>query len=199
MQIIKHNNLTWIDINNPTPKDIEYLKDNFHFDQFILDELFVPTVRPKVEEYNHYLFMVLHFPIFIPRKKRTFSREIDFIITKDAIITAHYAAIEPLQVLFDSCSLSGANKEKAFGKNTGNLLYKIIEALFEFSFRELNHIQQKIDEVEEEISRNPDATIIEDIAIVRRDVANFIRTVRPQKTIFNSLAIRGSRFFGEQM
>src|SRR3990167_3308178 len=117
MQIIKHNNLTWIDINNPTPKDTEYLKDNFHFDQFILDELFVPTVRPKVEEYNHYLFMVLHFPIFIPRKKRTFSREIDFIITKDAIITAHYAAIEPLQVLFDSCSLSGANKEKAFGKN----------------------------------------------------------------------------------
>lgn len=191
--------MTWIDINNPAKKDVDYLKKHFNFHQFILDELLIPTVRPKVDEYNGYLFMVLHFPIFVKRQKRTFSREIDFLITKDIIITIRYEAIEPLQTLFDECTLQGIKREKIMGKTTGYFMYQIIEALFDFSFRELDHIQQKINHIEGEMFRRMEQKIIEDISMVRRDIANFIRTIKPQKTILDSLAARGSKFFGEEM
>jgi magnesium transporter len=199
MQIIKHNNLIWVDINNPDKKDIDYLKENFLFNSFTLNELQMPTVRPKVEEYDKYLFMVLHFPIFIKRQKRTFSREIDILITDNAVVTIHYEGVEPLQMLIDKCSLKGVEKEKIMGRTAGYLMYQIIEELFDFSFREIDHIQKKIDEIEGKMFRNAEQKIIEDISIVRRDIANFIRTVKPQDTILKSLAARGPVFFGDQM
>ena len=47
--------------------------------------------------------------------------------------------------------------------------------------------------------KNAERKIIEDISIVRRDIANFIRTIKPQKTILNSLMARGPEFFGKEM
>ena len=199
MQTIKYNNLTWIDINNPNQKDIEYLKENFNFHHFILDELLKPTMRPKVEKYDRYIFMVLHFPIFIQRIKRTFAREIDLLITPDAVITIHYESIEPLQEFLDKCVMKGEIREKTMSKSAGHLIYYIIENLFDFSFRELDHIQQKIDKIESKMFKNAERKIIEDISIVRRDIANFIRTIKPQKTILNSLMARGPEFFGKEM
>lgn len=199
MQIIKHNGLVWIDINNPAEKDIDYLKKNFLFNSFTVKELQVPTVRPKVEEYDKYLFMVLHFPIFIKRQKRTFSREIDILITDNTVVTIHYESVEPLQALIDKCSLKGMEKEKTMGKTAGYLMYRIIEELFDFSFREIDHIQKKIDEIEKKMFKGVEQKIIEDISIVRRDVVNFIRTIKPQNTILSSLAARGPIFFGSQM
>lgn len=199
MQILKQNNVTWIDIINPAEKDIDYLKKYLSFQQFTLNELLVPTARPRVEKYDHYLFMVLHFPIFVKRRKRTFAREIDFLITENAVITAHYGPLEPLQVLFDECTLQGAKKEKIMGQTSGHLVYYIIEALYDFSFRELDHIQRKIDKIESKMFHRMEQEIIEDISIVRQDIANFIRTIKPQKAILDSLSARGLDFFGKNM
>ncbi len=199
MQIVQHNNLTWIDINSPTKKDVEYLRENFNFDKTILDELLVSTVRPKVDEHDGYLFTVLHFPIFIKRQNRTFSRELDFLITKDALITIHYKTIEPLQMLLDECAMRGITREKVLGKETGHILYHIIEALFEFSFRELEHIQEKIDNIEAKMFKNREKEIIEEMSIVRRDIASFTGAIKPQKATLNSLTVRGPSFFGKEM
>lgn len=199
MQTIKIKNLAWVDVVDPKKEDIEYLKKNFDFHPLVLNELTVPTLRPKVENYDHYLFMVLHFPIYHPKEKTSKSMEIDFLITKNALITVRYGKIEPLHDFWKKCEAKDIDPR--FGETTASLLYCMIDELNKFSLRQIDHITRKIDSVEKEIFGSKDTRkeekIVEEISIIRRDILDFRRTLKPQNIIFESLKTRGFEFFGK--
>jgi magnesium transporter len=199
MQKIKIQNLTWIDIVDPDKKDIEYLKQNFNFHPLVINELLTPTLRPKVEHYDHYLYMVLHFPIYHPKEKTSKSMEVDFLITPNILITVRYSKIQPLTEFWKKCE---AGENKPFIENSSaSLLYSMLQELNNFSFRQIDHITQKIDSLEKEIFNNKkskkEEKLVEDISIIRRDVLDFRRSLKPQHSILESLKLKGVEFFGK--
>jgi len=197
MQKIQIKNLTWIDITDPSHSDIDYLR-SLDFHPVVLNELKYPTLRPKVEQYDNYLYMVLHFPIYHPKEKTSKSMEVDFLITKYALITVRYGKIQPLQEFWKKCE--NGNTEPDFYNSSASLLYYMIQELNKFSFRQMDHITEKVEKLEKEIfgTRRPqnEEKLVQDISVVRRDVLDFRRTIKPQDTILNSLRIRGVEFFG---
>ena len=198
MQKIQIKNLTWIDIVDPQKEDINYLKDlNFH--PIVLNELLSPTLRPKVEQYDNYLYMVLHFPIYHPKEKTSRSMEVDFLITKYAIVTVRYGKIEPLQEFWKKCEVGGA--EPQFQHSSASILYCMLQELNKFSLRQIDHITRKIDVIEkavfEESRLKNEEKLVEDISVIRRDILDFRRAIKPQDTILESLKIRGTEFFGK--
>lgn len=199
METIKIKNLTWIDIVDPKKEDIEYLRQSFDFHPVVLNELTIPTLRPKVENYDHYLYTVLHFPIYHPKEKTSKSMEIDFLITTDKLITVRYGKIQPLVELFKKCEIKDIDPH--FGETTASLLYCMLGELNNFSLRQLDHVTKKIDEIEKDIFENKKSKkedkIVEEISTIRRDILDFRRTIKPQDTIFESLKIRGIEFFGK--
>ena len=199
MDKIKVKDLTWIDVVDPKKEDIEYLKQGFNFHPVVLNELTVPTLRPKVENYDHYLYMVLHFPIYHPKEKTSKSMEIDFLITAKTLITVRYGKIQPLSEFWKKCEAKDI--DPYFGDTITSLLYCMIGELNNFSLRQLDHITKKIDDIEKEIfgTKNikKEEKIVEEISIVRRDILDFRRTLKPQNIIFESLKIRGAEFFGK--
>jgi magnesium transporter len=199
METIKIKNLTWIDVVDPKKEDIEYLKQSFDFHPVVLSELTIPTLRPKVENYDHYLYMVLHFPIYHPKEKTSKSMEIDFLITTDKLITVRYGKIQPLVEFFKKCEMKDIDPH--FGETTASLLYCMLGELNNFSLRQLDHITKKIDEIEKDIFENKnnkkEDKIVEEISTIRRDILDFRRTIKPQYTILESLKVRGIDFFGK--
>jgi len=198
MEKIQIQNLTWIDIVDPDKRDIEYLKEIFDFHPVVLKELLSPTLRPKVEHYDGYLFMVLHFPIYHPPEKTTKSMELDFLITESALITVRYATIQPLQDFWKKCQ---ADKQYLYFQDSpALLLHCMLEELNNFSFRQIDHISKKIDDVEKNIFlREKEEEMVEKISVIMRDILDFRRTLKPQKTILDSLKLRGTEFFGKKM
>jgi magnesium transporter len=199
METIKIKDLTWIDIVDPKKEDIEYLKQNFDFHPIVLNELTTPTLRPKVENYDHYLYMVLHFPIYHPKEKTSKSMEIDFLITATTLITVRYGKIQPLLEFWKKCEAKDFDPH--FGETIASLLYCMIDELNNFSLRQLDHVTKKIDAIEKEIfgteNVRKEEKIVEEISIIRRDILDFRRTLKPQNTIFESLKMRGAEFFGK--
>lgn len=199
MQTIKIKNLNWIDVVDPKKEDIEYLKQNFNFHPIVLSELTVPTLRPKVENYDHYLYMVLHFPIYHPKEKTSKSMEIDFLITKDTLITVRYGKIEPLQDFWKKCEAKDIDPH--FGETTASLLCCMIGELNNFSLRQIDHITKKIDDIEKQIFGTrvvkKEEKVVEEISIIRRDILDFRRTLKPQNIIFESLKSRSADLFGK--
>lgn len=197
MQKIQIKNLTWVDIVDPKQSDIDYLK-SLNFYPAVLNELKYPTLRPKVEQYDDYLYMVLHFPIYHPREKTSKSVEVDFLITKYALITIRYGKNQPLQEFWNKCKNN--ETELHFQNSSASLLYCMIQELNKFSLRQIDHITKKIDILEKRVfgTRDPkeEEKLVEEISIIRRDILDFRRTIKPQDTILNSLKIRGSKFFG---
>ena len=105
MNTIKTKTISWIDIKNPGKKDLKYLEKEFDFHPITLGELLLPTLRPKVEHYDHYLYMVVHFPIYEPKTQTTQSVEIDFLITQNTLITVRYEELPPIKELWGKCQI----------------------------------------------------------------------------------------------
>ncbi len=61
IQTIKLPDFRWININNPTENEIQFLRENFNFHPLDFEDILSPLQRPKLDEYQDYLLMVLTF------------------------------------------------------------------------------------------------------------------------------------------
>lgn len=191
--------MTWVDIQDPTKEDIQYLRKNFEFHPLVLGELIPPGHRPKVEHHDDYLFMSLYYPFYSKEKKETQSRELDIIVTKRAVITSHYKTIIPLKALFDSCNLYQEAKRSYMSKGPGHLLFYILIGFWKTCLTKLIQIDKRMDEIEKEMFRGKEKEMVQEISYIKTDVINFWRIIEPQGEILDSLAVEGEAFFGKEM
>lgn len=193
-QIIK-NNLTWVDIEKPTRKDIDWLKNNFNFHPITLSELIPASQREKVEQFNDYLFLVTYVPIFNEKKHTTTPVEVDFLITHSHLITVHNEPLEPIKIFAEKYGNKIELKNKYFGPTTGHLFYWLNEEFLNFAERQLVHIGKNIQRIEDGIFKNLERDMIREISLVKRDILDFRIAVRPLHRIFESLNSKALKFW----
>src|SRR3990167_7601508 len=153
--------LKWIDISSPSPLDIYFLRKNFDFHPITLDELTHLSARTKVDAYDHYLFIVTHFPVYNPAEKCSQQAEIDILIKKDVFITVYYQELE----IFDGlASFLKNEKIKKEINYTYNLLYYLLGQINEYSLRQLVHIEEKVNQVGENLFKRKERELLEQIS-----------------------------------
>lgn len=189
----------WIDIFCPSLTDLDFLKINFNFHPLIIEELKKPSTRSKVEIYNHYLFIVYYLPEYEYQTRTSCAKEIDFLLTKECLITVRYEKIEPIDKLLKDLERDAEFRERILNKNPGYLLYEILEKGLEFSLRQLVHINEKIKMVEEGIFKGENKKMIQEISFIKRDILDQRLIAKPQKTILESLLLKGPTFLGKEM
>ncbi|OGN00005.1 MAG: hypothetical protein A3B91_03330 [Candidatus Yanofskybacteria bacterium RIFCSPHIGHO2_02_FULL_41_29] len=195
MREVSYNGVRWIDILKPADRDIKFL-ETFNFHHLILEEIRTPTYHPILESYKDYLFLILHFPNFYRRTNQIQSVEIDFLITKDALITVRYHDFPDFENIFDDIQKS---PELNLDKTTGHLLHHITKQLFSKMFPELDKIKESIDKIEYEIFKNFRDDIIEEIAHIKRQILDFIRALKPQKAVWDSAPEITIGFWGDRI
>lgn len=195
---IQKNNLTWLNYAAPTTGELAAVKDDFGINQYVAGQLAVPIKRPKIEEYPGYLFLVLHFPVFNEKTRQTIPTELDFIMTPKAIVTIHQDSLPQLENFCHECSGNIPQSGEYF-KSPGYLLYCILDKLIDSCLPMLDHITDHLDDVENKIFHGHEKEMLSEIAIVKRDIIDFRRTIKPQKSVLEILAKKASRFFGEDL
>src|SRR5256885_684799 len=61
---IEHGGVRWINIETPTPVSVAYLRENFAYHEPDLEDVLDMFQRPKFDEYDDYLMLVLQFPVY---------------------------------------------------------------------------------------------------------------------------------------
>src|ERR687893_2967842 len=64
VEVVEHGGLRWINIERPGPLDRAWLEEHFEFHARDYEDVASRNQRPKIDEYDDYLFIVLHFPVF---------------------------------------------------------------------------------------------------------------------------------------
>src|SRR3989338_6449062 len=196
MRETKYDGMKWIDILKPTDKDIKFLADNFDFHHLLLEEIKTPTYHPVLESYETYLFLILHFPNFYRRTSQIQSVEIDFLITRDTLITVRYQEFPDLDNIFTDIE---NNPEINSDKTTGHLFHHLTKQLFSKMFPELDKIKESIDDLEDHIFKQFDDSIIEKIAHIKRQILDFIRALKPHKAVWDAAPEVALKFWGERI
>jgi magnesium transporter len=191
MQIVKLKKTQWIDIAQPNADDILKIKKDFKLHPLIVEEFSTPTIRPKALEYDEVLYLAIHIPLYDVTTKTSFPAEIDIVLTKNTLITSHDHDIYQLTEFFKSLEVDVAKREIFADKSPAAILYYLIEMLLESCFPKMDHIVHKLEHIEDEIFCGHEKEMVFEISVVKRDILAFRRTLKPQRSVIESLAQRG--------
>jgi len=197
VEVVEHGGLRWINIERPGPTDQAWLEEHFEFHPLAYEDVRSRNQRPKIDEYEDYLFIVLHFPVFDKTVGRLNSGELDIFIGPDFLITLPNTALPPVEYLFERCRSSADVREQLFGSGTGFLLYKIVDDSFDYCFPMLRKMGNKLDRVEEEIFEGRAEEVVRDISNVKQEIINFRKIIRPQRTVLRDLERTKQRYLAE--
>jgi len=197
MPTIHGKNFIWTHLEKPSADDIMEIAKNCDLHPLVADELLRPTFRSKVEVYDTYLYLILHFPQFDARDSNH-AAEIDFIIGKDFFITTQYTRMPAFEQFISACQ-TDKRKSKQYLTSAGELLYYLLSNLFADSFQELEKMDKIISAMENIIFKERNRNYVEDISLLRREILDFRRIIYPQQSVLQSLENEGKAFFGKNM
>lgn len=197
---IDHGGIRWINIEKPGPAEEAWLRENFDFHELDLEDVRSRNQRPKIDEYDDYLFIVLHLAVFDKRVGRLNAAELDMFVGPDFIITLPNEELKPVEYLFERCKSHEETRENRMGQGTGFLLYTIVDDAFASFFPMLRKIGLKLDSIEEDIfEEGRSREVVRDISNVKQEIINFRKIIRPQRAVLRDLERVKSRFLSEDL
>ncbi|MBD0282205.1 MAG: magnesium/cobalt transporter CorA [Thermoleophilaceae bacterium] len=191
--------LRWINIERPRPVDRAWLEEHFDFHPLDYEDVLSRNQRPKIDEYDDYLFIVLHFPVYDKSVGRLNPAELDIIIGPDYIITLPNTPIPPVEYLFERCRSSEEVSEALLSKGSGYLLYKIVDDAFDYCFPMLRKMGNKLERIEEDIFEGRSEEVVRDISNSKQEIINFRKTIRPQRAVLHDLERTKQRYLAEDL
>jgi magnesium transporter len=198
-EIIEAAGLRWIHIEEPRLAHREWLEEHFDFHPLDFEDVYSRNQRPKLDSYDDYIFIVLHFPFFEKSSGRLLSAELDLFIGPDYLITLPDTPLPPLSAMFDRLRTREELRESTFSKGSGYLLYKIVDTNVDASFPMLRKMGNKLDRLEDDIFEGRSDEIVRDISNAKQEIINFRKIVRPQRAVLRDLERTKQRYLAEEL
>ena len=198
-EIIESAGIRWIQIESPRAADRDWLEANFEFHPLDYEDIYSRNNRSKLDQYDDYVFIVLHFPIYEKATGRLLTAELDLFMGPDYLITLPNMPLPPLTAMFERYREKDDLREGTFSKGTGYLLYKIADTCVDASFPMLRKIAVKLDRLEDDIFEGRSSEIVRDISEMKQEIINFRRIVRPQRAVLRDLERTKQRYLQEEL
>jgi magnesium transporter len=199
VEAIEALDIRWVNIEQPRHSHRAWLEERFDFHALDYEDVFSRNQRPKIDEYDDYLFIVLYFPRFDKQVGRLNAAELDLFLGPDFLVTLPNAPLQPVEYLFERIRTDDGLREQWFSKGTGYLLYKIIDACVDASFPMLAKMGNKLERIEDEIFAGRSKEVVRDLSNVKQEIINFRKIVRPQRPVFGDLERTKQRYLAEDL
>src|SRR4051794_26400459 len=196
---VRFGDLRWINIERPGPAERAWLEEHFEFHPLDYEDVLSRNQRPKIDEYEDYLFIVLYFPVFDKTVGRLNAAELDIFIGSDFIITLPNTQIPPVEYLFERCRTHDEVRDSMFAKGSGYLLYKIVDDSFDYCFPMLRKIGNKLERLEEDIFEGRAEEVVRDLSNSKQEIINFRKVIRPQRAVLRDLERTKQRYIAEDL
>ena len=197
IETIQYKSVRWLDITNPTEDDYRLLLDEYEFHPLDIEDCRGTNQRPKIDEYDDYYFLILHFPFFDQSNKNIRIREVKIFWGRDYIITvgkAHWV----VKKLFDDMRedlAEGDEETQEMMATSDQLLYHVLNRLMLETNTLVQRVGAEVDLINYDIFNKRARAIIEQISVTRRNVILLNTTFRPQLRVLHMFESGGVKGF----
>ena len=197
---LEFGGLRWLNIEAPTAIETAYLAESFDFHELDLEDVLSTRQRPKIDEYDDYLFVVLHVPRFDKAVGRLNAAELNVFVGPDFVITLPNVPLKPVGRLFSRLSASTELREEYMSKGSGYLLYEILSELFDYCFPILDKIGFKLDRLEDAIfEQHRSEDVARDISNVKQEIIAYRKIIKPERATLRLLERVRTRYLSEDL
>jgi magnesium transporter len=188
LETLISDGVTWTDVKGPVENDMRKLGGQFpFFHPLDLEDCLSKSERPKIDEYDNYLFIVMHFPVFDKVARRLGRGEVDIFVGRGFLVTVSDGTLDPLVEGFDDCRRDEVIRHQFMARGSYYLLYMLVDDLVDYCFPILDKENHNIESIEQRIFEGNAQEMVREISVVRRNLINFRRIIKPQMKIIASL------------
>ena len=149
-----------------------------------VEDIMNTNQRPKVEEYDGLLFIVMHM-LYIPEKGGKIVREqVSLVLMKGKVISFQEQDGDVFEKVRDRIR-RGAGRIRSVG--TDYLAYALIDAMVDAYFLVLEHIGDRLEELEDEVLLGQKREILGELHDMRRRIIELRRSVWPFREVIHRL------------
>jgi magnesium transporter len=198
VETIKLGTLKWHHIVSPSDEDLNYLKENFYFHPLDIEDCKSSYQRPKIDIYDDYYFMILHFPNFDRTNTILSTKEIKAFWGEDFVITisqSHWVVAE----MFDETKRTLKRGDPVDIGTSDTLLYRILERLMQSAMNMIKKVGFEVEQISGELFNKKATRIIERISISRKNIILLNTIFKPQLPLFHKFESGQIKGFAENM
>jgi magnesium transporter len=199
VELVEAAGLRWYHVEDPQAPDTEWLSDQFSFHPLDLEDVTSINQRPKLDVYDDYLFLVVHFPRFDKPTGRLHAAELDVFIGPDFVVTLPEEPIVPLPAMWERVRDQPDVRDAMFAGGSGRLLYEILDRCVDACFPMLGAVGRKLRRLEDDIFEGRSSEIVREISNTKQEIINFRAVIRPQRSVFRALERAKQGYFGEEL
>ena len=175
----------WLDVRGiHNPAEIETIGKLFGLDPLLLEDVVDPDQRPKFEQTDHGIFVVLKNLIPTSESSEFLNEQISIYLTENRLITFQEFPDDGFRTLKIRMQQLGSRLRT---RRPDYLMYSIIDLITDQYFPVLDSCSNRIHILEEAINKNPAQSLKTSIYHVRQDIAEMHRIILPTREVISSL------------
>ncbi|MCY7303057.1 MAG: magnesium/cobalt transporter CorA [Thermoleophilia bacterium] len=188
-ELIAAENFFWLDIHDPQASDLEILGEEFSFHPLSLEDSWRFDQRPKIDEYDTYVFLVVF--------GASSDSDSDGLVEVHCFYSEHY-----LVTLHRDSAPSIAAVRERYAKrgepvtDGARLMHAVVDGLVDSFFPRLEAIDDRIDELEDQIFLDAGDPELQEIFAMKRELVTMRKVITPQRDLFSSIVIGIGAFPG---
>jgi len=184
LQALQDKEVTlWVDFEDPSEFESDALVEIFNFHPLAVEDCVSDLSQPKVDDYEEYLFLVMHAVTLAPEGHLSMT-ELDIFLGRNYVVTFHKEVVKSVVQMKE---LVQKKPDVYMGHGADLVVHTLLDHLVDNYTPVLDQYDQQIDAIEEEIFNNPPADYLSRLMQVKRDIFNLRRTVVPQRDTLNFL------------
>lgn len=181
--------LVWIDMQSPTEDEVGSLVKRYGLHPLVGEELRNSPSLPKISIQKDYILVVLILPVRVKRNgaHSVVNREVDFVIGKNYLITAHPDGIEQLEYfarIFETNAI--LNKDSNI-EHTGHLFYYMVKRLYAGMYEDLENLRDALARAEEQVFLGEERKMVQALSSISRELIDFREAIRIHRDIWEEL------------
>lgn len=177
--------IVWADFAAVTEEDGRILSEVFHFHALAIEDALSKVQFPKIEPYDGYLYIILHGIDFQAAEHQFATRDVDFFLGPNYLVTVHDGRSRSIIALRDICDHHG----HILDEGPVGLMHRIVDSMVDNYQPEMEKLEDRIAQLEEEayVGRTP---MVRELMGLKRDMASMRRILMPQRDAVGRLARR---------
>ncbi len=198
IETIKMGRLKWHHLLNPNEDDFTFLREKFHFHPLDIEDCRSINQRPKIDIYDDYYFLILHYPNFDKQNLFIKTKEEKIFWGEDYIITIEKNPWIVGQLFTDYKKKEEDDEEIDIG-TSDTLLYRILEKLMSESLYLLRKVGLDLELINRELFGTKQVKIIERISVTRKNIILTNTIFKPQLRMFHKFETGQVSGFADNM
>jgi magnesium transporter len=175
----------WVDLENASDEEAKSILENvFQFHPLAVEDCLTPSERPKVDEYENYLFLVIHAVDFTRKLEEFRTTELNIFMGKDFLVTFHRDPLRSVSATMDRVM----KNSPAVARAPDRLAHTILDFLFENYRPVIEELSAEVGELEDKALTGGNNNILGDVLKVKSDVQRLRQIIAPQREVIARFA-----------